>query len=232
VRQKSAFGQRVRNDREIFTQDSIRWLCSLQHVDDFTLGSKVFLEILGSQGDQAFFDALSKEYFEGNKRGWARVFITRGSATTSNALKSVNGNVLAREIVAGSRMTIAQLFNELGVVLKMESAIPEPSVTAIDVRECIGAKPHKRTRAKEWYAKAVELRDELEESSVPLYEADGHGDFYLLSSSCARCGLRIDNIWPADVMQTHAMTLQARELGALRKRASIVGSRTVAWVMI
>jgi MULE transposase domain len=194
ARQKSAFVQRARNDRERFAQDSIRWLSSLQNLDDFTLGSKLFLEILRSQGDQAFFDSLSKEYFEENKRGWARAFITRGSATTNNALESFNGNVLARDIAAGSRMTIAQLFTELDGVFRMESATPEPPVTAIDIRECISAKPHMRTRVKEWYAKAVELRDELEESPIPLYEADGHGGFYLLSSSCARRGLRIDNV--------------------------------------
>jgi MULE transposase domain len=40
--QKSAFVQRARNDRERFAQDSIRWLSSLQNVEDFTLASKLF----------------------------------------------------------------------------------------------------------------------------------------------------------------------------------------------
>jgi MULE transposase domain len=72
--QNSAFVQRARNDRERFTQNSIRLLFSVHNEDDFTLGSKLFLEILRAQGDQAIFDALSK-YFNGDKRGWARAVI-------------------------------------------------------------------------------------------------------------------------------------------------------------
>jgi hypothetical protein len=64
---------------------------------------------------------LSKEYFEGCKRGWARSCTTPGSATTNNALESFNGNVLAREIAAGSRSNISQLFDQLDAVFRSES---------------------------------------------------------------------------------------------------------------
>jgi MULE transposase domain len=212
--QNSAFVQRARNDRERFTQNSIRWLSSLHNEDYFTLGSKLFLEILRAQADQAIFDALSKEYFEGDKRGWAREFITPCSATTNNALESFNGNVLARDIVAGSRMTIAQLFNELDGVFRMESVVSQPPITEIDVRECVSAKPHMNNRVKEWYGKAVELGEELEESAVPLYESDGHDGLYLLSSSCIRRDMRIDNV------------LAIRQDASLRYDAAIAEART------
>jgi hypothetical protein len=147
--QKSAFVQRARNDRERFAQDSILWLSSLQNVEDFTLASKLFLEIIRAQGDQGFYEALSKEYFKGNKRGWARAFITSGSATTNNALESLNGNVLAKDIAAGSRMTMAQLFEQLDGLFRMESTAGHPPITSIDIRECVRAKPHVKTRVKE-----------------------------------------------------------------------------------
>jgi hypothetical protein len=100
---------------------------------------------------------LSKEYFEGNKRGRARAFITHGSATTNNALESFNGNVLAKDTAAGSRMTIAQRFEQLDGLFSIESAAGPPPITPIDIRECVRAKPHMKTRVKDWYAKAVEL---------------------------------------------------------------------------
>jgi hypothetical protein len=90
-------------------------------LDDFTLAGKLFLEILRAQGDQAFYDSLCKEYFEGCKRGWARLCTAPSSATTNNALDSFNGNVLAREIAAGSRLTIALLFDKLEAVFRSES---------------------------------------------------------------------------------------------------------------
>jgi hypothetical protein len=147
--------------------------CHPSRTWDFTLASKLFLEIIRAQGDQGFYDALSKEYFEGNKRGWARAFITPGSATTNSALKSFNGSVLAKDIAAGSRMIIAQIFEQLDGLFRIESAAGPPPITPIDIRECVRAKPHMKTRVKEWYATSAELGIELEESSIALYEVDG-----------------------------------------------------------
>jgi hypothetical protein len=111
-------------------------------------------------------------------------------------------------------MTIAQLFNELDGVFRMESVVSQPPITAIDVRECVSAKPHMKNRVKEWYGKAVELGEELEESAVPLYESDGHGGFYLLSSSCIRRDMRIDNV------------LASRQDASLRYDAASAEART------
>jgi hypothetical protein len=124
-------------------------------VEDFTLASKRFLEIIRAQGDQWFNDALSKDYFEGNKCGWARAFITPGSATTNNAVESFNGNVLAKDIAAGSRLTIAQLLEQLDGLFRIESVAGPPPITPIDIRKCVRAKPHMKTRVKEWYARHI-----------------------------------------------------------------------------
>jgi MULE transposase domain len=211
--QKPAYVQRVRGDRERFAQDSIRWLSSLQNEDDFTCASRLFLEILRAQGDQGFYDALSKEYFEESKRGWARAFITPGSATTNNALESFNGNVLAKDVAAGSRMTIAQLFEQLDGVFRVESATGHPPITPIDVRECVWARPHMKSRVKEWYAKAVELGRVLSESSIPAYETGHSGDFYMLSSASMKQGFSIDSILarrPEVIRRCNVATAAAR----------------------
>jgi hypothetical protein len=165
--QKRAFVQWVRNERERLTQDSIRWLSSLQSLDDFTLAGKLFLEILRAQGDQGFYDALCKEYFEGCKRGLERSLTSPGSATTNNALESSNGNEFAREITAGSRLTIAQLFDQLDAVFRSESELSTARQTpnsAIDVRLWVRAKLHMKSSVQDLYVKAIELRSRTEES--------------------------------------------------------------------
>jgi MULE transposase domain/SWIM zinc finger len=194
---KNAFVVRARNEREAFTQDFIRWISSLQSPEEFSLASQLFLAILRDQGDQAFSDTLSKEYFEGHKRGWARSFTTRGSATTNNALESFNGNVLARDIAAGSRMTIAQLYEKLEGLFAAESALAaagQPPLTSMDVRPCVRAKSHMKARVHEWFAKAIELSSQAGGSFVPLYVSDGNGGFFWLSSTAMRQNQRIDTV--------------------------------------
>jgi hypothetical protein len=189
--------QRTRNERERFTQDSIRWLSSLQSLDDFTLAGKLFLEILRAQGDQGFYDTLCKEYFEGCKRGWARSLTSPGSATTNNALESFYGNVLAREIAAGSRLTIAQLFDQLDAVLRSESDLSTARQTpnsSIDVRPCVRAKPHMKSRVQDMYVKAIELRSKMKESFDAFYQSDGSGGFFLVSSCSMRQNLTIGTV--------------------------------------
>ena len=84
-----------------------------------------------------------------------------GSATTNNALESFNGSVLARDIAAGSILTIAQLFDQLDSVYRSESELFTARKTpnsSIDVRECVRAKSHMKAHVKDLYVKAVELR--------------------------------------------------------------------------
>jgi hypothetical protein len=126
-------------------------------VNDFNLAGKLFLEILRAQGDQGIFDMLSKEYFESCKRGWARSCTKPGIATTNSALESFSGNVLAREIAAGSRSTISQLFDQLDAVFRSESnqsTSRQTPVSSIDVMPCVRAKPHMKSRVQEFYVKA------------------------------------------------------------------------------
>jgi hypothetical protein len=195
--QKRAFVQRARNERERFTQDSIRWLSSLQSLDDFTLAGKLFLEILRAQGDQVFYDALCKEYFQGCKRGWARSCTTPGSATTNNALESFNGNVLAREIAAGSRLTIALLFDKLEAVFRSESDLSKARQapnSSIDVRPCVRAKSHMKSRVQDLYVKALDLCSRMEESFQDFYQSDGNGGFFVLSSNSMRNDVTIETV--------------------------------------
>ena len=80
---------------------------------EFELCSEVFLRKLEPLGNEELSKALRREYFQGIKCGWARCMMPWGSAATNNSLESFNGNSLSRDIVAGSRMTMAQLFASL-----------------------------------------------------------------------------------------------------------------------
>jgi hypothetical protein len=141
-------------------------------LDDFTLAGKLFLEIRRAQGDQGLYDTLCKKYFEGCKRGWAGLLISPGSATTNNALVSFNGNILAREIAAGLRLTIALLFDQLDAVFRSESnpskARQKPN-SAIDVRPCARAKPHMKSRSRLLEHIFLELQC-MQASSVRHYD--------------------------------------------------------------
>jgi hypothetical protein len=102
--------------------------------------------------------------FGGCKRGWARSFTIPGSATTNNALESYNGNELATDIAAGSRLTIAQLFDQLDAVYRSESELSTSRKTpnsSIDVRPCVRAKLHMKSRVQDLYGKALELRSRM-----------------------------------------------------------------------
>jgi MULE transposase domain len=181
--QKRAFIQRALNERERSTQDSIRWLSTLQSLDDFTLAGKLFLEILWAQRYQGFYDTLCNEYFGGCKRGWARSCTMPGSATANNALESFNGNVLARDIAAGSRLTIPQLFDQLDAVYRSESelsAVRKTPNCSIDVRPCVRAKPQMKSRVQDLYEKAVDIRSRMEESFHALHQSDRSSGFSLV----------------------------------------------------
>jgi hypothetical protein len=109
-----------------------------------------------------------------------------GSATTYNALESFNGNVLERDIAACSRLTTAQLFNQLDSVYRSDSELSIARRTpnsSIDVRPCVQTKPHMKSRVQDLYEKAVELRYRMEESFHALHQSDGSGDFVLVSSN-------------------------------------------------
>jgi hypothetical protein len=129
--------------------------------------------------------------FQGIKRGWARYMIPCGSAGTNNSLEAFNGSILKRDIVAGSRMTMAQFLESVEGLLRQQSQIfteKYPPLTPLDVRQTVRASSHMKLRVKAWFAKELELDCEIARSTMPFHAPDGHGDFYMLSANSRRSG--------------------------------------------
>jgi MULE transposase domain len=159
---KSRFIIRARDARERFAQEALRWLSSLSFIHEFTLFSAIFIQLLHAQGDQELSDTLRAEYFQGIKRGWARCMMPCGSAGTNNSLEAFNGSVLERDIVAGSRMTIAQFLESVEGLLRQQSEIfteKSPPLSPLDVRRTVRASSHMKQGVKAWYAKEMALDD-------------------------------------------------------------------------
>jgi hypothetical protein len=93
--------------------ESIWWLSSIAFEHDFTICADLFLTKLEAQGHEMLSNVLRDEYFQGMKRGWARAFLPCRSASTNNSRESFNGNALSRDIVGGTRTTMAQQFRDL-----------------------------------------------------------------------------------------------------------------------
>jgi hypothetical protein len=120
-----------------------------------------------------------------------------GSAGTINSLEAFNGRILERDIVAGSRLTMAQLLESVAGLLRQQSQIVTgkyPPLTPLDVRQTVRASSHKKLRVKAWYAKELELDGEIARSTMPVHAPDGHGAFYLLSANFRRSGHPIENV--------------------------------------
>jgi hypothetical protein len=105
--QNSKYIVRSRDACEKFAMESIRWLSSFNFEHDFTICGDLFLPKLEDQGHETLSSVLRNEYFHSMKRGWARSFMSCGSASTNNSLESLNGNALSRDIVGGTRGNMA-----------------------------------------------------------------------------------------------------------------------------
>jgi hypothetical protein len=156
--QKSKFIVRARDTCEKLAMESIRWLSSIAFEHDFTVCADLFLTKLEVQGHEMLSSVLRNEFFQGMKRGRARAFMPCGSANTNNSLESFNGNALSRDIVGGTRTTMAQLFRYSDGVFRSQSEDECPHtvpITPLDVGRNVAASPQMLVRVKEWYAKAI-----------------------------------------------------------------------------
>jgi hypothetical protein len=214
---KSRFVIRARDSRERFAQEALRWLSALSFIHEFTLFSDIFLQMLHAQGDQVLSDTLRAEYFQGFKRGWARCMMPCGSAGTNNSLEAFNGSVLEKDIVAGSRMTMALFLESVEGLLRQQSEIfteKSPPLTPLDVRRTVRASSHMKQRVKAWYAKEMALDDDIAKSSVPFHSPDGHGGFYLLSAASRRSGHHIDDVLNGQQSRIEAVMMLCSEASA------------------
>jgi hypothetical protein len=153
--------------------------------------------MLHAQGESELSNTLRAEYFQGIKRGWARCMMPCGSAGTNNSLEAFNGSILERDIVAGSRMTMAQFLESVEGPLRQQSQIfteKYPPLTPLDVRQTVRASSHMKLLVKAWYAKELELDGEIARSTMPVHAPDGHGGFYMLSANSRRSGHPIENV--------------------------------------
>jgi MULE transposase domain len=121
--QRAQWAVRRRDATETFDHGSVQWISTLQHAHEFNLCSDLFLACFEAQGDSHMASILKKEYFSPGKQGWARCMIPKGSAGTNNSLEAFNGNMLARDIAAGSRMTMSQFFSKLEGFFKAQSSV-------------------------------------------------------------------------------------------------------------
>jgi hypothetical protein len=98
-------------------------MSTLSFIHKISLFSDLFLQMLHAQGDRELSDTLRAEYFQGIKRGWARCMMLCGSAGTNNSslLEAFNGSILERDIVAGSRMKMAQFLESVAGLLRQQS---------------------------------------------------------------------------------------------------------------
>jgi hypothetical protein len=194
--QKSRFIIRARDARERFAKEALRWLSTLSVIHEFTLFSNLFLQMLHAQGDSELSNTLRAEYFQGIKRVRARCMMPCGSAGTNNSLEAFNGSILERDIVAGSRMTMAQFHESVEGLLRQQSQIfteKYPPLTPLDVCQTVRASSHMKLRVKAWYAKKLELDGEIARSTMPVHAPDGHGGFYMISANSRRSGHPIEN---------------------------------------
>jgi hypothetical protein len=195
--QKSRFIIRARDARERFTLEDLQWLSTLSFIHEFILFSDLFLQMLHAQGDSELSNTLRAEYFQGIKRGWARCMMPCGSAGTNNSLEAFNASILERDIVAGSRMTMAQFLESVAGLFRQQSQIfteKYPPLTPLDVRQTVRASSHIKSRVKAWYAKKLELDGEIAWSTMPVPAPDGHGCFYMISANSRRSGHPIENV--------------------------------------
>jgi hypothetical protein len=103
-----------------------------------------------------------------------------GSAGTNNSLEAFNGSILKRDIVSGSRMTMALFLESVEGLLRQQSQIfteKYPPLTPLDVRQTLRASSHMKLCAKAWNAKELELGGEIARSTMPVHAPDGHGGF-------------------------------------------------------
>jgi MULE transposase domain len=120
--QRSKWTIHCREASEAFARHSIQWISGLHLSHDFNLCSELFLACLEAQGDCKMASTLRREYFSEQKWGWARCVLPMGCAGTNNSLEAFNGNVLARDVVAGTRMTMTQFFVRLDGVFRSHSS--------------------------------------------------------------------------------------------------------------
>jgi hypothetical protein len=112
-----------------------------------------------------------------------------GSTSTKTSLKSFNGNALSRDIVGGTRTTMAQIFRDLEGFFRSQSeekgshTVP---ITPLDVGRNVAASSQMLVRVKEWYAKAIALAIFFDESALPLFVDDDNGGFYVISGLSTR----------------------------------------------
>jgi MULE transposase domain len=191
---RSQWAVRRRDINESFARHCVQWIASLHHLHEFVLCSELFLSYLESQGDFHFAGILRRDYFSKGKTGWARHIMPKSCAATNNSLEAFNGNVLAKDIVAGSRTTMAQFFTSLEGLFRSQSSLIRQSVaplTAVDARPSVRTSSRKDTRIKEWYSKAIEFLAVYEDGPVACYESDGNGGFYVVSSASRLKGISI-----------------------------------------
>jgi hypothetical protein len=127
--------------------------------------------MLHAQGDSELSDTLRAEYFQGIKRCWARCMMPCGSAGTNNSLKAFHGSILEKDIVAGSRMAIAQFLESVESLLRQQSQIVTktyPPLTPVDVRQTVRASSLMKLHVKAWCAKELELDGEIARSTMPV----------------------------------------------------------------
>jgi hypothetical protein len=117
------------------------------------------------------------------------------SAGGNNSLEAFNGSILERDIVAGSRMTMAPFLESFEGLIRQQSQIfteKYPPLTPLDVRQTVRASSHIKLRVKAWYVKELELDGEIARSTMPVHAPDGHGCFYMLSANSRRSGHPIE----------------------------------------
>jgi hypothetical protein len=93
------------------------------------------------------------------------------------------------DVVAGSRMKMAQFLESVEGLLRQQSQVyteKYPPLTPLDVSQTARASSHMKLRVKAWYVKELELDGEIARSTVPVHAPDGHGGFYILSAVVSR----------------------------------------------
>jgi hypothetical protein len=141
---------------------------------------------------------LHNEFFHDIKGGWARAFIPCGSTSTSNLLESFNGNALSRDIVGGTRATMAQVFQDLDGFFRSQSeeqSSHRMPITPLDVGRNVAASSQMPVRVNECYAKAIALATYFDESALPLFRDDENGGFYVISGLSERGGEVLTHYW-------------------------------------
>jgi hypothetical protein len=106
--------------------------------------------------------------------------------TTNNSLEAPNGNLLSRDIVCSTRITMSQFFSAFEGLFRSQSnrsASNLALLTAADGCRNVRSTSSMNMRLKQWYVKAIDINISYEDGALRCYRDDSNGGDLIVAES-------------------------------------------------